>query len=349
MIISFTDALSVADPSESVADLQARIDSLGYLQLGRGTYDLGSVGLVVNGVGKSIVGIGDESLLVYSGSDVAIAVGQSGASDARLWNFKLQGTANTGRGIEIGGVNSSQTKCSYITIRDFDIGLNLKASQICQFRDMWITSCGDGVVVGKDADYQTATLLDHLRINANTRCGIKVNSAVGLELIGNVIETNGFEGLLLETDRDTPGYSIADTVIERNYFEQNNYQRGPGFAEVASATVGQHNAGTLRTVVRDNVWGPLFDSSFHWSFCPAGVGLDSYYWHKNRLFLPIFENPEKSMMLERYQIAKAAAPTSGYHFLGEIVWNRAPSYGNEKGWVCTAAGTPGTWAGMGPL
>jgi hypothetical protein len=41
-----------------------------------------------------------------------------------------------------------------------------------------------------------------------------------------------------------------------------------------------------------------------------------------------------------------AAPASGAHGVGEIVWNRTPSSGNPMGWICTVAGTPGTWAAL---
>lgn len=39
----------------------------------------------------------------------------------------------------------------------------------------------------------------------------------------------------------------------------------------------------------------------------------------------------------------AAAPTTGTFFKGDIVWNSAPASGVPMGWVCTVAGTPGTW------
>lgn len=39
----------------------------------------------------------------------------------------------------------------------------------------------------------------------------------------------------------------------------------------------------------------------------------------------------------------AAAPTVGTAKVGDIVFNTAPSAGNAALWVCTTAGTPGTW------
>lgn len=43
----------------------------------------------------------------------------------------------------------------------------------------------------------------------------------------------------------------------------------------------------------------------------------------------------------------AAAPTTGLHARGEVVWNNAPSASGNVGWVCTVTGTPGTWVAFG--
>lgn len=45
--------------------------------------------------------------------------------------------------------------------------------------------------------------------------------------------------------------------------------------------------------------------------------------------------------------AMAAAPTTGVWQLNEIVWNSAPASGGFIGWVCTSAGSPGTWKTFG--
>jgi hypothetical protein len=44
-----------------------------------------------------------------------------------------------------------------------------------------------------------------------------------------------------------------------------------------------------------------------------------------------------------------SAPTSGYHHRGEIVYNSAPDVDDYIGWVCTVAGTPGTWKPFGKI
>lgn len=45
----------------------------------------------------------------------------------------------------------------------------------------------------------------------------------------------------------------------------------------------------------------------------------------------------------------SAAPTTGTWNQGDQVWNTAPASGGTPGWVCTTAGTPGTWKAMANL
>jgi hypothetical protein len=44
-----------------------------------------------------------------------------------------------------------------------------------------------------------------------------------------------------------------------------------------------------------------------------------------------------------------AAPSTGYWRLGDRVINSAPTVGQPKSWVCTIAGTSGTWVSEGNL
>ena len=44
-----------------------------------------------------------------------------------------------------------------------------------------------------------------------------------------------------------------------------------------------------------------------------------------------------------------AAPTGGTWNVGDTYWNETPAIGEPTMWVCTTAGTPGTWVGTGPV
>lgn len=47
--------------------------------------------------------------------------------------------------------------------------------------------------------------------------------------------------------------------------------------------------------------------------------------------------------------AQTTYPTTGTWQQGDIVWNSSPASTGYIGWVCTAAGTPGTWKGFGVI
>ena len=48
----------------------------------------------------------------------------------------------------------------------------------------------------------------------------------------------------------------------------------------------------------------------------------------------------------RFLTYGTAAPTTGNHAAGEIVFNNGPVAGGSMGWMCVSAGTPGTWKAM---
>ena len=44
-----------------------------------------------------------------------------------------------------------------------------------------------------------------------------------------------------------------------------------------------------------------------------------------------------------------ASPTNGTFVLGDIVYSRTPAASGNIGWVCTVAGSPGTWKTFGAI
>jgi hypothetical protein len=45
----------------------------------------------------------------------------------------------------------------------------------------------------------------------------------------------------------------------------------------------------------------------------------------------------------------SAAPTTGTWERGDIFFDSSPTSGGKIGWVCTTAGTPGTWKAWGVI
>lgn len=59
--------------------------------------------------------------------------------------------------------------------------------------------------------------------------------------------------------------------------------------------------------------------------------------------------PDASYQSATRIYADSAAPTTGAHTVGEIVFNNAPAAAGTIGWVCTTSGTPGTWKTWGTI
>ena len=51
----------------------------------------------------------------------------------------------------------------------------------------------------------------------------------------------------------------------------------------------------------------------------------------------------------KQHIYDTAPPVSGTWAVGDITWNIVPTAGGNIGWVCTTAGTPGTWKTFGAI
>lgn len=54
-------------------------------------------------------------------------------------------------------------------------------------------------------------------------------------------------------------------------------------------------------------------------------------------------------LIDDMESTATAAPTTGTWLVGSRVWNSAPTASGIPGWICTVAGTPGTWKAMGNL
>lgn len=69
------------------------------------------------------------------------------------------------------------------------------------------------------------------------------------------------------------------------------------------------------------------------------------FWQDANAVLNGAYNPNIGAL--NYGKANSAAPSTGTWVVGDTVYNTSPSAGGYMGWVCTTAGTPGTWKGFG--
>ena len=68
-------------------------------------------------------------------------------------------------------------------------------------------------------------------------------------------------------------------------------------------------------------------------------------FHTNNAAFPVISYKGDT----RIEFEATAAPTVGEYVLGDRAINSAPVVGNPKAWVCTVAGSPGTWVSEGNL
>lgn len=101
------------------------------------------------------------------------------------------------------------------------------------------------------------------------------------------------------------------------------------------------------------LFGWYFPDSSNWRmrYFTSGVNLLNFDNSGNGFVY----NPMTFQSLVTYQSAikgsgaRGAAPSSGTHVVGEIVFNADPIASGFIGWVCVTAGTPGTWKSWGAI
>jgi hypothetical protein len=114
------------------------------------------------------------------------------------------------------------------------------------------------------------------------------------------------------------------------------------------------NSVNIRTNTTDFVQTPALTSAKTFNiFVSGNVG---YRLDTNALFRLDMAAGANATLEERtveswnadyfFSARRTAAPTTGSWRVGDVVWNSAPSAGGTPGWVCTTAGTPGTWKAM---
>lgn len=79
---------------------------------------------------------------------------------------------------------------------------------------------------------------------------------------------------------------------------------------------------------------------------PVSIGAYSF---PVQLRTPIISDGNGDVGNGRAVVYGTAAPTTGLHLQGEIVFNSAASSGGHAGWICTSTGTPGTWKTFGAI
>lgn len=77
------------------------------------------------------------------------------------------------------------------------------------------------------------------------------------------------------------------------------------------------------------------------SFTTTGLG---WVWFPNGFYIG-----NDTYTARRRVSVGGGAPTTGAHRVGDLVLNTVPARGKPLGWICTVAGTPGSWEVVAPI
>jgi hypothetical protein len=177
---------------------------------------------------------------------------------------------------------------------------------------------------------------------------IAVGSNVGIAIAGpqifgrtgtaatyGAMEVQGLINQLVRT-RVGSGESTAEGLLQ--HFNATQIGNAQG-----ALTFGWHAGikGILHWTNWSNYYG-LDESVFQIS-TDAAASSDAP-WGANRMNFP-----QGFGLGDKKILSGTAAPASGAYLVGDIVYNSAPAAAGKVGWVCTTAGSPGTWKAFGVI
>jgi hypothetical protein len=148
--------------------------------------------------------------------------------------------------------------------------------------------------------------------------GISVANCLKSTVIGNTLfncGATGTSGSSSELCGIAVAASVDFSVIQNNYIDTTKFY---GYYVDAAAGVVENNVVVNIT---------------------SGSGVTAFPYYSSGIS-PTRSNSSNSA---------SATPTNGYWAVGSLVWNTGVTAGGSPGWICTTAGTPGTWKTMANL
>lgn len=203
---------------------------------------------------------------------------------------------------------------------------------------------------------------DCLIANNSIRELVATGGARGIQLFAdndhatsrNVVANNHVELPVYISGGDAKGIEVvandvAPTILADNSIIGNTIRSLDPAAHIGIGVLAQGAVvgPVIRTLIADNllVSGNVgIQLDYDSTTTLRGNRMDSvaYRFYNNNAGTGIIQEANS------WQYA-TAVPDSGDWFLGDKVWNTSPAANDPPGWVCVAAGTPGTWAAMPDL
>lgn len=149
--------------------------------------------------------------------------------------------------------------------------------------------------------------------NNNGQHGIVTTAVSRAVISGNNCDGNTLNGI---------GLNSSNLCAVSGNTLTNNHSFGLSFNAASAAPSGFYG--------RHNVGGNIYDGNLS-----GPVNLANAFHEPSSFTSTVFR-----------ETFGTAAPTTGTWAAGDRCWNVAPASGSPVGWMCTAAGTPGTWVPM---
>ena len=154
-------------------------------------------------------------------------------------------------------------------------------------------------------------------ISSGVRYAINLSNAQQCMVAGNLLRDPGEEGLMI-------GYP--------------NPANGPNMFTNNIITTGTSYAHRDYAIYNRNSINNMFVNNFTSGFAQENFGLTNQ--GNTTLY---------SLGVRKSVIFSNQAPIADYHNVGDMVFNSEPASGEAVGWICTVAGTPGTWRSIGTI
>lgn len=225
---------------------------------------------------------------------------------------------------------------------------------------------GDGIQVNRNVTDQAGwwtTATDNLGLSivgnscyANGRRGIKVQRSK-VTVTGNTCVTNELVQISVTESTSLTDVAIVGNIIgdaDTSSAAAINSSMGGGATVTNLTVVGNTFAGTVTNNALDFDYvsnGVISGNSFNF----VSVTANTLYLRSNTSNvqfevghgLAVANTGTGNFGRSYFAVAwAAAAPTTGTWSRGDVVWNSSVNAGGSPGWICTTAGTPGTWKAM---
>lgn len=330
-----------------------------------------------------------DSILKYTGTGEGLYLDTSDSSKhgiTTLRGFHLEGTgAEPGSvGLRLGTFSgeSSKVVVDDICISKHGLGMELHHHYGSKFYNVQVRFCNNGVQIGSNTE------TNNFNQNSFHGCEFSWNDNIGLYIFSGdhvvfdncLIENNGDEGIYAERGANNiPSfYVFRDCWIENNQKDKTAQNKGQVYLHSTVET--GYSALDRFTFERCLLEDP--GNNYHFEIgntlnftlkdCRFSGGGGNDYIFKRKAATESgwckFEshNSDQINLIRGHtgtpfpgmadypdsysgRIYAAAAPTGGTYAVGDVVFNTAPSAGGTMGWVCTAAGSPGTWKTFGAI